>query len=73
MKPLIPYLTAHGVDLLIAILGLAAGLLYAFRPDWVGNYNAERDRKKFRWFGAIFMTAGIGLIFFLIVGYFSSN
>jgi len=73
MKPLITYLTDHAGDVLIAIFGLVAGLLYAFRPDWVGNYRGERDRTKFRWFGALFIAAGIGLLFFLMLGYFNSN
>ena len=68
-----PYLTAHVGDVVIAILGLAAGVLYTLRPDWVGNYRGERDRAKFRWFGVLFMAAGIGLLFFLLVGYFNSN
>ena len=73
MKPLIPYLTANWCDLLIAILGLASGLLYILRPNWVGNYSAERDQKKFRWFGVIFTAAAIGLLFFMTVGYLNSN
>jgi hypothetical protein len=73
MKPLIPYLITHWWDLMIAIFGLAAGLIYALRPDWVGNYRGERDRTKFRWFGLLFIAAGIGLLFFLMVGYFNSN
>lgn len=73
MKPLGPYLTAHAADFLIAVFGLASGLLYLLRPDWVGNYRVERDQKKFRWFGVLFMTAGIGLLFFLVLGYLSPN
>jgi hypothetical protein len=73
MKPLIPYIIAHCGDLLIAILGLVSGILYSFRPNWVGNYRVERDREKFRWFGIIFTTAGIGLLICLTVGYLNSN
>jgi hypothetical protein len=73
MKPLIPYITAHCVDLLIAILGLASGVLYSFRPNWVGNYRVERDPKIFRWFGIIFIAAGIGLLICLIFGYLKPN
>ena len=61
------------MDLLIAILGLVSGLLYSFRPNWVGNYCVELDQKKFRWFGIIFATAGIGLLIFLTVGYLNPN
>jgi hypothetical protein len=73
VKPLIPYLTAHGVDLFIAISGLVAGLIYTLRPDWVGNYRPDRDRNKFRWFGVIFLVAGTGLLIFMILGYLNSN
>jgi hypothetical protein len=73
MKPLMPYLIAHCGDLLIAILGLVSGLLYSFRPNWVGNYCMERDQNKYRWFGVIFTTAGIGLLIFLTVGYLDQN
>jgi len=69
MQPLTPYLTAHCVDLIIAVLGLVSGLLFCFRPNWLGNYSIERDRNKFRLFGIIFSIAGIGLLIFLAVGY----
>jgi hypothetical protein len=73
MKPLIPYLTDHCWDLLIAILGLASGISYTFFPNWVRNYCVERDQKIFRWFGVIFTTAGIGLLICLTVGYLNPN
>jgi hypothetical protein len=73
VKPLIPYLAAHGVDLFIAVSGLVAGLIYTLRPDWVGNYRPDRDRNKFRWFGVIFLVAGLGLLFFIVLGYLNSD
>jgi len=73
MNAFIPYIINHCGDFLIAIFGLAAGLLYFFRPDWVGNYHADRDRKKFGWLGFIFIMAGIGLLMELFIGYLNSN
>jgi hypothetical protein len=73
VKPLIPYLLDNYWDLLIAILGLASGVLYMFFPNRVGNYRAEHDREKFRWFGVIFTAAGIFLLIFLMAGYLNSN
>jgi hypothetical protein len=73
MKPLIPYIIDHGFDILIGIAGLVSGLVYGLRPNWLGNYNAERDEKKSKWFGVIFTSAGIALLIYIIVGYLNSN
>jgi hypothetical protein len=73
MNAFIPHIINHCGDFLIAIFGLAAGLLYFFRPDWVGNYRVDRDRKKFRWLGFIFIVAGIGLLMALFIGYLNPN
>ena len=73
MNAFFSYIITHFGDFLIAIFGLAAGLLYFFRPYWVGNYRVDRDRIEFRWLGFIFIMAGLGLLMALFIGYLNPN